>query len=163
MPLSFAYGAKLCRTLCRKGLSREDAEDLIQEAQLRLHVYGADVDIDNEEAFLRRTVNNLKIDRYRRLRPEIRAEVSLDHFDVQRPLAALNPSPEAQVEAQQSLSEIIRLLVDVNPRTCEIFLAHRAGYTYDEISDRLNVSHITIKRHVARGLVAVMEYFASHP
>ena len=33
------YFARLLRYLRRKGRSREDAEDLIQEAMLRLHVY----------------------------------------------------------------------------------------------------------------------------
>lgn len=163
MPLSFTYGVKLCRILCRKGLSREDAEDLIQEAHLRLHIYGAAAKIDSEEAFLRHAVTNLAIDRYRHVRPDIRTEVPLDRLDIQSPLAALSPLPETYVEAQQSLSAIIRLLEEVSPRTCEIYLAHRAGYTYDEISGLLKVSHITIKRHIARGLMAIMEYLASHP
>jgi hypothetical protein len=59
------------------------------------------------------------------------------------PLAALSPSPEDEVEAQQSLSAIIRVLEGVSPRTCEIYLAHRAGYTYDDISGLLSISHIT--------------------
>ena len=160
MPLSFAYGAKLRRLLCRKGRSREDAEDLIQEAFLRLHVYRTAADVANEEAFLRRTVTNLAIDQYRRDRPDIWTEVSIDQGDVHRPRVALEPSPEAELEAQQLLSAIIRLLEGVSPRTCEIYLAHRAGYTYDEISSRLSVSHITIRRHIARALLAIMEYRA---
>lgn len=160
MPLSFPYGAKLSRFLCRKGLSREDAEDLIQEAHLRLHIYGAATEIANEEAFLHHTITNLAIDQYRRDRPDIRTEVSLDQWEVQSSPAALSPSPEAEVEAQQSLSEIIRVLEAISTRTREIYLAHRAGYTYEEISAQLNVSYITIKRHVARGLMAIMEYRA---
>jgi hypothetical protein len=39
--------------LRRKGRSQEDAEDLIQEAMLRLHVYGREAPVANEEAFLR--------------------------------------------------------------------------------------------------------------
>ena len=39
----------------------------------------------------------------------------------------------------------------------EIF-AHRAGYSYAEISEQMGVSHITIKRHIARALLAIMEY-----
>ena len=92
----------------------------------------------------------------------MRTEISLDQWDVQNAPAALGPSPEAEVEAQQSLSAIILVLEAVSPRTCEIYLAHRAGYTYDEISAQLKVSHITIKRHIARGLLAIMEYRALH-
>ena len=162
MPSSFTCGVKLRRLLCRKGMSREDAEELVQEAQMRLLIYGATSEIVNEDVFLRHTVANLAIDQYRRARPDKRTHVSLDQWDVRSVPAALGPSPEAEVEAQQSLSAIIRVLEAVSPRTCEIYLAHRAGYTYDEISAHLNVSHITIKRHIARGLLAIMEYRALH-
>ncbi len=50
---------RLLKYLRRKGRSREDAEDLIQEAMLRLHVYAKDDAVVNEEAFLRRAVHNL--------------------------------------------------------------------------------------------------------
>ena len=117
MPLSFAYGVKLRRLLCRKGRSREDAEDLIQEAHLRLHIYGDVAEIANEEALLRRIVTTLAIDQFRRARPDMRTEISLDQWDVQSAPAALGSSPEAEVEAQQSLSAIIRVLEAVSPRT----------------------------------------------
>jgi DNA-directed RNA polymerase specialized sigma24 family protein len=42
-------------------------------------------------------------------------------------------------------------------RTCEIYLAHRAGYTYQEIAALTGLSHGRIRRHIARGLLAIME------
>ena len=60
------YFVRLLRYLRRKGRSREDAEDLIQEAMLRLHVYAKDNAVMNKEAFLRQAVHNLSIDQYRR-------------------------------------------------------------------------------------------------
>jgi len=61
-----AHFARLLNFLRRKGNSREDAEDLIQEAMLHLHVYAKGAAVMNEEAFLRRAVHNLAIDQYRR-------------------------------------------------------------------------------------------------
>ncbi len=61
-----AYLVRLKRSLMRKGRSREDAEDLIQEAMLRRHVYAKGHAVLNEEAFLRHAVHNLVIDQYRR-------------------------------------------------------------------------------------------------
>ncbi len=153
-----AYCGRLLSLLRRKGRSLEDSEDLIQEALLRLHVYGATTRVANEEAFLRRTVSNLAIDQRRRTRPDIWQEVPMDQLDVSSPLIASGPSPEAALQADQFLSEITQLLEAVSPRTREIYLAHRAGYSYDEISGDIGLSHITIKRHVARGLLAIMEY-----
>ena len=62
-----AYFARLMKFLRRKGRSREDAEDLIQEAMLRLHVYGRDTPVVNEEAFLRHAAYNLSIDQHRQV------------------------------------------------------------------------------------------------
>jgi len=46
----------------------------------------------------------------------------------------------------------------VSLRTREIYFAHRAGYSYAEIADHMNISQITIKRHIARALLAIMEH-----
>ena len=71
------YFDRLLTYLRRKGKSREDAEDLIQEAMLRLHVYAKDDAVVNKEAFLRRAVHNLAIDQYRRERSGSRWEVPI--------------------------------------------------------------------------------------
>ena len=38
-----------------------------------------------------------------------------------------------------------------DPRTCEVFLAHRAGFQYEEIAAELGISTRTVKKHVSRG------------
>ncbi len=58
-----------------QGRSTEDAEDLIQEAMLRLHLYGQAASVVNEEAFLRHAVHNLSIDQHRRDRLDLRQDV----------------------------------------------------------------------------------------
>ena len=69
-----AHFERLLKFLRRKGRSHEDAEDLIQEAMLRLHRYRrAAVPVVNEEAFLTHAVQNLSIDLHRRC--EVRREV----------------------------------------------------------------------------------------
>jgi hypothetical protein len=80
------YFARLLRYLRCKGRSREDAEDLIQEAMVRLLVYAKDVEVDNEEAFLRRAVH----------RPVTRISISAGEWRaafpnsiIQRPLVPL--------------------------------------------------------------------------
>jgi RNA polymerase sigma factor (sigma-70 family) len=138
--------------LRRKGRSREDAGDLIQEALLRLHLYGQSVPVVNEEAFLRRAVNNLSIDQYCRDRPDLRQEVPIDELNAQTPLIAPESTPEEILEAQQRLDRIRAVLDAVSLRTREIYFAHRAGYSYAEIAGHMNISHITIRRHIARAL-----------
>jgi len=148
---------RLLKFLRRKGRSHEDAEDLIQEAMLRLHLYGQEVPVVNEEAFLRHTVNNLSIDQHRRDRPDLRKEVPIEDLDARSTLIAPESTPEETLDAQQRLNRIRAVLDAVSLRTREIYFAHRAGYSYAEIADHMNISQITIKRHVARALLAIME------
>jgi RNA polymerase sigma-70 factor (ECF subfamily) len=152
-----AYFERLLKFLRRKGRSREDAEDLIQEAMLRLHVYGRDAPVVNEEAFLRHAVHNLSIDQHRRDRLDLRREVPIDAADAQSPLVAPESPPEDTIEIQQRLNQIRAVLDAISPRTREIYFAHRAGYSYAEIAEQMDISNITIKRHMARALLAIME------
>jgi RNA polymerase sigma-70 factor (ECF subfamily) len=152
-----AHFERLLSLLRRKGRSREDAEDLIQEAMLRLHVYCQGVPVANEEAFLRHAVHNLSVDQHRRDRPDLRREVPIEDFNARSPLIAETSTPEETLEAEQRLSNIRALLDAVSQRTREIYFAHRAGYSYAEIAEHMGISNITIKRHVARALLAIME------
>jgi RNA polymerase sigma-70 factor (ECF subfamily) len=148
--------SRLLRILMRKGRSREDAEDLIQEAMLRLHVYAKD-DIQNKEAFLRCAVRNLAIDQYRHDRTRISGEVPIEDVDRQSPLIAPSPTPDQILADQQRLDAITAFLDAVNPRTREIYLAHRSGYTYAEIADHMGIATTTVKRHIARAQAALMK------
>jgi RNA polymerase sigma-70 factor (ECF subfamily) len=151
-----AYFERLLKFLRRKGRSREDAEDLIQEAMLRLHVYCQAVPVANEEAFLRHAVHNLSVDQHRRDRLDIRTDVSIEELDAR--LIAPESTPEQALDAQQRLDHIRAVLDGVSRRTREIYFAHRAGYSYAEIAVHMGISHITIKRHIARALLAIMEH-----
>ena len=153
-----AHFKRLLKFLRRKGRSREDAEDLIQEAMLRLHLYSQAVPVMNEEAFLRHAVNNLAIDQHRRDRLDLCKEVPIEELNARSPLIAPESTPEDTLEAQQRLSGIRAALDAVSLRTREIYFANRAGYSYAEIGDHMNISRITIKRHIARALLAIMEH-----
>jgi RNA polymerase sigma factor (sigma-70 family) len=112
---------RLLKFLRRKGRSHEDAEDLIQEAMLRLHLYGQEVPVVNEEAFLRHAVNNLSIDQHRRDRPDLRKEVPIEEADASNPLIAPESTPEETLEAEQRLNRIRAVLDAVSLRTREIW------------------------------------------
>jgi RNA polymerase sigma factor (sigma-70 family) len=151
-----AHFERLLNFLRRRGRTHEDAEDLIQEAMLRLHRYRrAEVPVVNEEAFLTHAVQNLSIDMHRQR--NTRRERSLEYLD----LSLIDPiTPEKSLDAQQRLHRIGKLLEAASQRTREIYFAHRAGYSYDEIAAHFSISHITIRRHIARALLVVMEHSA---
>jgi RNA polymerase sigma factor (sigma-70 family) len=74
------------------------------------------------------------------------------------PLIASEPTPEEILETQQRLDRIRAVLEALSLRTREIYFAHRAGYSYAEIADHMNISRTTIRRHIARALLAIMEH-----
>jgi RNA polymerase sigma factor (sigma-70 family) len=151
-----AHFERLLNFLRRKGRSHEDAEDLIQEAMLRLHRYrNAEEQVQNEEAFLTHAVQNLSVDLHRSRRPDIRRQVPFEQFNSRTPLID-HKTPENTLDAQQRLNSIQRILDAANVRS-DIYFAQRAGYSYDEIAAHFNVSHITIRRHIARALLIIME------
>ncbi len=150
------YFARLLTYLRRKGKSREDAEDLIQEAMLRLHIYAKGDAVVNKEAFLRRAVHNLAIDQYRRDRSGLRREVPIEEVNRLSPLMAPGPTPDQIIENQQRLDCLTALLDATDPRTREIYFAHRSGYTYAEIADDMDIAEITVRRHIARAHTTIM-------
>lgn len=149
---------RLLKFLRRKGRSYEDAEDLIQEAMLRLHVYAQAAPVTNEEAFLTSTVRNLSVDQHRRDRPDLRREVPFEQVNHLSPLIDSDVTPERSLDALQRLDCIRDLLDAAGSRTREIYFAHRAGYSYAEIAAHFGISHITIRRHIARALLVIMEH-----
>src|SRR5258708_9913756 len=148
---------RLLAFLKRKGRCREDAEGLIQEAMLRLHVYGQAEVVVNEEAFLRQAVHNLSIDQHRRDRLDLRRTVSIEDINERGLLVAPGLTPDQILEAQQRLDSLGALLDAVNPRTREIYFAHRAGYSYAEIARHMGILEITIASDIARALMAIFD------
>lgn len=144
--------ARLMKVCRRRGRSQQEAEDLIQEAFLRLHEYCLSAEVRNEEAFLARTVSNLAINQYRRNRIISYADQSIEELEQTAAFIDSRPGPDRIVAAQQRLDEIKSVLGAVSEKTCQIFLAHRAGYSYDEIATDFNITQRTVQKHIARAM-----------
>lgn len=148
---------RLRSRLRRDGRSREDSEDLIQEAMLRLHEYCRSNHVDNQEAFLLRTVRNLSIDRHRSEQGHLFADRPVEELEAAVSIADEGPSADEILAAQERLYRISNTLAAISPRTRDIYFAHRAGYSYAEIGEHLGVSKSTIEKHIARGVQALMD------
>lgn len=148
---------RLKELLRKRGQSREDAEDLVQEAFMRLHVFLSDGrEVRKPEAFLTRVTLNLAVDLKRRRHSE-RREHFLPETIEDLPLLDLGPSPEERLAAQQRLEQMKHVLeAKVSAQTREIFYLHRLeGFTHDEIAERLRISPRTVEKHIARAVTAI--------
>lgn len=148
---------RLLKLLRRHGRSLEEAEDLIQEAFLRLIEYCRTQEVRNEEGFVQRTAINLSIDRYRVDSHHPCVGQPVEELAEILPLVDSSPAPDEVLAAQERLNEVRRILGAVSPRTRDIYLAHRAGYSYEELAAAFGVSISTIEKSVARAVLALME------
>jgi RNA polymerase sigma factor (sigma-70 family) len=144
---------RLQTLLRRRGSTPEDAEDLVQEAVLRLFAYTqAGGEVRDQATFLKRTVLNLAVDAHRR--------AHADRFE-REPVETLNlvdvgPAPDEVLAAEQRLLQMRRALDRVSPRTREVFFMHRLqGFSHAEIAERLGVSKSAVEKHVATAVTVL--------
>jgi RNA polymerase sigma-70 factor (ECF subfamily) len=141
---------KLRKLLRSRGRTVDDAEDLIQEAFLRLQVYCQDKPVDKPEAFLMRTALNLSVDESRR------AHNRLMQADGLEMLIDTRPAPDEVLATQQRLQRVKQALHALSPRARCVFLLHRAdGYTYAQIATQLGISVGTVEKHMAKAALFI--------
>lgn len=147
---------RLYELLRRRGWRRQELDDVIQEAFLRMQVYcNAGGEVRNHEAFLVRTTLNLAINKRTRDKSPLQVE------DVTEPVHLLlgcAPSPEDVLAAEERLRHIMARIDAMTPRTREIFLMHYIEeYTYPQIARQLGISVSAVEKHMARAMLHLTE------
>ena len=143
--------SRIKAALVRRGRSEHDADDLLQEAWVRLARYEREQPVDEPEAFLMRAALNLSIDAYR-LRHSHGEEVLLE--DVV--LVDTSPSTEAVLLARERVARLGVCLGRLTEKTRTIFLAHRIeAKTYQEIAREHDLAVSTVEKHVAKAVMQV--------
>jgi RNA polymerase sigma factor (sigma-70 family) len=140
----------------RRGWQRQDMEDIIQDAFLRMQVYcrqGGEV--RNPEAFLVRTALNLSVNTRSRNPAARHVEQTVE--ELQLALGAA-PAPEEILAAEERLQQVTALIGAMTPRTREIFLLHYLDdLSYPQIARQLGISVSAIEKHMARAMLALTE------
>ncbi|MFV3404757.1 sigma-70 family RNA polymerase sigma factor [Pseudomonas sp. NY15463] len=117
---------------------RARAEDVVQEAWLRLSSQPLDAEIRHPASYLYRIVRNLALDQTRRTATE-KAQPGGDEILAELP--ASTASPEQSVSQQSELGAISRALEELPLRTRTAFEMHRlGGYTLQQVANHLEVS-----------------------
>lgn len=144
----------MCR---RRGCSGEDAQELVQEAHLRLFEYQRSAKVKDVDSLLRRIVLNLSITHFHR-EPSMRFVFeSLRELDRRGMLIDPAPGPERVLAAEQQVDRVVSLLSAMSRRSCQIFIAQRGGYSYEEIAAAFGVMPRTVEKHVASATSALKE------
>lgn len=152
-----AQYAQLIRICLRRGCSREDARELAQEAYLSLLEYQRSAKVRDVDSLLRRIIINLSSALFHRDQSSPFVLESIRALDMRGTLVDPAPGPERTLAAEQQLDEVVSLLNAVSRRTCQIFVAQRGGYSYEEIASAFGVMPRTVEKHVATAVSALRE------
>lgn len=133
---------------------RDDAEDLLHDAWLRLAERQAVA--ENPAALLARAAANRGLDAYRRER-RIGIPASIERAcDL---VADGTPLQDEALIARHRLERLRGGVAQLSPRTREIFLMHRLeGRKYREIADELGISQSAVEKHIARAMLQLTDW-----
>lgn len=133
--------------------NRQDAEDVIQEAYLRVLRYSAEHEIENRERLLFSAARNLAVDNRRRQRAR---ERSVEKCAVFASRAGEWPPVDDVVDVWQRLTSVEAAIAQLPPRCREVFLMHRIdGMSYSEIARHLAISVSAVEKHLARACLLI--------
>jgi len=143
------YRRSLLRYLTDLLSRREDAEDVLQDAYLRLmSVRDLDRSGSRARAYLFRVATNLAYDRFRNR--QARGKQAADELS---DLPSADPSPERIVVFDQGLAMVKQTLLELKPRCRQVFLLRAAEeLSYEDIAGRLGISKRTVEREMRHAL-----------
>lgn len=142
------------RWLRRSMVSREDIDDLIQEAYCRLAGLSDVSHIEKPQAYFTLIVQNLLTDQIRRSRI-VRFE-TVAEMDALA-LFADEPSPERITAGRCELARVRKLIAALPDRCRQIFELRKIhGVSQKEIARTLGVSEATVENEGVRGLRLIL-------
>ncbi len=138
------------QSFVQRRVGPQDAEDLLQDAYVRLLQHPDPASIENPRAFLYRVSANLATDRDRA------QAVRACHYTATETLervASTELGPEAQTNHYERLRRIAVAMKQL-PETCRtaFVLCRLEGYSYAEVAQRLGISESMVAKHLDRAM-----------
>jgi RNA polymerase sigma-70 factor (ECF subfamily) len=145
------HRAALQKYLRKFTAGAEDVEDLVQEAYVRVCAMPPAQVVDSPRALLFSIARNLAVDRARQ-----KASRATDDVADFEPLnvSSQEAEPDEQVDLRRRFESFCEV-VDSLPPLCRRVFVLRKVYqlSHAEIAQVLGLSHSTIEKHVAKGLL----------
>jgi RNA polymerase sigma-70 factor, ECF subfamily len=149
-------------TALRLTRSREEAEDLAQEAIVRAYEAFDRFDGANFKAWILRIVTNLYINRYRQKQraPQLS---SLEEEGAVEPMASEADVPDRQIFDELVNAEVEDALGKVpEDFRMAVILSDIEGLSYQEIADATGVPIGTVRSRLARGRAMLRRYLTDY-
>ncbi|MDC7684535.1 sigma-70 family RNA polymerase sigma factor [Asticcacaulis sp. BYS171W] len=146
---------KARRAILRKGVAVQDADDLVQEAFLRVEAFERTQTVKSPEALLIRTAVNLSFDmaRRRKVAPFVDmgddAGTARDH----------TPLPDEILRGQERLQRAAQGLERLPEKTRRILLSRRLdGKSFKEIAAAEGMTVAAVEKQVARATLELTKW-----
>jgi RNA polymerase sigma factor (sigma-70 family) len=149
------YHASLINFLRQRLRSPEDANDVAQEAYIRMMQYQNSTAIRSPSSMLFRIAINVANDLGRSEQARrVGQQCNVDDVE----LAADSPSAEREIAGRQELA-LLRAAIDELPPKCrQVFLLSRVRrMTYPEIAAHCGISVKMVEKHISRALAFCMK------
>jgi RNA polymerase sigma factor (sigma-70 family) len=152
----FRHRMALHRYLSKFTSGAEDVEDLVQETLVRVYSLSDYRSVASPKALLLRIGHNLAVERARRQNAQ-----ATDSMADLEPLGVYSSEApaEQQIDARRRFESFCVAVERLPPLCRRVFVLRKVfKLSHAEISQVLNVSHSTIEKHVAKGLVRCRDY-----
>jgi len=148
--LSVRFRAPLRRFFEKRGILRDEVDDLVQEVFARLVGQPGLASMERLEAYLFATASNLLRDRYRRLQSQA-AQAHEPYDEAVHGGLRSTEEPDRALLGAQIVERLVAALYELPERTRAVFtLYHLEDLPHREIAHRLDIAVSTIEKHVAR-------------
>lgn len=142
----YEHYQELVSTWTRKLSNRHEAEDLSQEAVLRVLEAGAEP--NQPRAYLHQTARNIAVDSFRKQGSW--EQVPLENVESCHAQAG---NPEADLHAVQLAGRIEAALAELPLKCRQVFVWQRLdGRSQQEIADRLDISKNMVEKYMIRAM-----------
>ncbi len=152
-----AHAQGLVRFLKRKVNNPEDAEDIAQNAFIRIQRLAEQGELENPKAYLYQTASNLAIDMMRREKLHqnyVRQTISKEQFSDEEFSSITDYcTPERLLSARSELDAIKKAMDDLPIKCRQAFLLHRIkGHSYNDIAKEMGVSVSSVEKYILQAL-----------
>jgi RNA polymerase sigma-70 factor (ECF subfamily) len=156
----FLANHRQLESLVRKSVGNGDvAADLVQDVFTRALAAGPRASEEDDRRVLRVSARNAAVEHHRIERRRARIMASM----LPEQMVTAAPSPEAGLEAKQTLCALDEALCQLSPRCRDIFILRRVeGLSNEEIAHRHGISVNSVEKHIARALRHCQTSLACH-
>jgi RNA polymerase sigma factor (sigma-70 family) len=148
------HSSVLIRFFQKRGLSREESEDAVQEVWARLAHRQGLAGLQSLDGYVFQTAANIAVDLHRRGRAHRR-----DRHDSYAEESHAQPdlSPVEVIEGEETLAQVIAALSELPERARNIFvLARIERVRQAEIARQFGISLSAVEKHIQRAMVHLM-------